>query len=134
MPRLNRALLLSSVMAIAGLTLSGGSFAQSTDLHITLDGAGPITRKVAHFACDKNGAGLGLPAGVFQVEYINGAGNSLAVLPIGGRRLIFANILSGSGARYAADRYTWSDGGIRGAFLASDSLAGHAQTLCRQAN
>ncbi len=110
-----------------GATLYG----QTADLHIQLQGSGPFSRKTVSFTCDSNGVKLGLPAGVFRVEYINGAGNSLAVLPIAGKSLIFANVLSGSGARYAADRFIWSDGGIRGAFLSTDSLAGKAQTLCQ---
>ena len=105
--------------------------AHSSDLHIHLQGTAPLTSKVVSFSCDENAGKLNLPTGVFQVQYINGAGNSLAVLPIGGRSLVFSGVLSGSGSRYAADRYTWSDGGPRGAFLWSDSLAGHAQTLCQ---
>lgn len=103
----------------------------AADLHIQLQGNGSFSHKTVSFTCDSNASKLGLPAGVFQVEYINGAGNSLAVLPIAGKSLIFANVLSGSGARYAADRFTWSDGGQRGAFLSSDSLDGKAQTLCK---
>lgn len=106
--------------------------APASDLHIQLSGNEPLSRKSGTFSCDTSAAKLGLPTGTFHVEYINGAGNSLALLPIDGRTLIFVNVLSGSGARYAADRYTWSDGGPRGSFLSSDSLAGHAQTLCRQ--
>ncbi len=122
----------SKLAVVGGLTVSGLQ-AQTTDLHIQLRGSGTFRRHVASFTCDGNGTKLGLPAGVFQVEYINGLGNSLAVLPIAGKSLIFANIPSASGARYGADVYTWSDGGSRGAFLASDSLAGKAQTLCQAA-
>ena len=115
---------------LAGITLQ----AHSSDLHIQLQGNDPLSHKTASFTCDQNAAKLGLPSGVFQVEYINGAGNSLAVLPIAGKSLIFASTMSASGARYAADRFTWSDGGTRGSFLWSDSLAGHMQTLCHAAN
>ncbi len=109
------------------------SAAHCSDLHIQLRGDDAISEKTASFVCDSAATKLGLPAGVFRVQYINGAGNSLAVLPISGKSLIFANVLSGSGARYAADRFTWSDGGPRGASLTSDSLAGQATTLCRMA-
>lgn len=126
---------LIGVAVSCGLSSMHGSTAfamraPSDDLHISLPGTDPISYKVARFSCDDNASKLGLPSGRFQVEYINGRGNSLAVLPIGGKKLIFAGVLSGSGARYASDRYIWSDGGIRGAFLSSDSLAGQAQTLC----
>ena len=119
-----------NLMVIAAMTASVKG--QASDLHIQLSGNEPLSRISATFSCDSSANKLGLPIGTFPVEYINGAGNSLAVLPIGGKKLIFASVLSGSGARYAADRYTWSDGGSRGSFLSSDSLAGHAQTLCHQ--
>jgi membrane-bound inhibitor of C-type lysozyme len=50
---------------------------------------------------------LGLPAKPFTVDYLNGNGNSLAVLPINGQPLIFVGVISGSGGRYAAGRYIW---------------------------
>ena len=52
---------------------------------------------------------MGLPAGAFAVEYLNGAGNSLAILPVNGESIVFANIFSGSGARYAAKQFIWWD-------------------------
>jgi membrane-bound inhibitor of C-type lysozyme len=107
---------------------------QTIDLHIQLKGSGPMQRKQVSFACDQNAAKMGLPSGTFQVEYINGAGNGLAVLPIAGKSLIFANVPSGSGARYAADKYIWSDGGSRGAFLMIDWLNEHTTTNCHVVN
>ena len=55
------------------------------------------------------------------------------MLPIGGKGLIFSSVISGSGARYAADKFTWSDGGVtRGAFLSSDLNDSNAMTQCKQ--
>jgi membrane-bound inhibitor of C-type lysozyme len=65
------------------------------------------------------------------VEYVNGTGNSLAMVPVGGRSLIFSNVTSDSGARYAADRYIWWDAGSRGVHLYSDSLVGKTEISCR---
>ena len=115
---------------IIGLTASA-SQEQLTDLHIFLRGTDPISYKLARFSCDGYAVEFGLPQGEFQVEYFNGDGNSLAVLPINGRSLVFANVLSGSGARYVAARYIWSDGGMRGASL-SDAVSAEKHTLCRQ--
>ena len=105
--------------------------ATAADLTISLTGSDPITRHTVKFQCDGHAGTLGLPTGVFPVEYVNGNGNSLAVLPIQGHSLVFANVLSGSGARYAAGQYIWWDAGARGVHLYSDSLAGKDQTACQ---
>lgn len=41
------------------------------------------------------------------VSYINAGGISLAVLAIGGETVVAANVVSGSGARYAGAQYIW---------------------------
>ncbi len=123
--------LLKCVAIGAGLWLGAGA-AQATDLTIHLAGAAPVSRHVVQFQCDSAGAQLGLPAGAFSVEYLNGAGNSLAILPIGGSSLIFANVVSASGARYASGRYVWWDAGSRGVHLYTDfdSLDGKKEATC----
>ncbi len=88
-----------------------------------------MSRKTVQYVCDADGAKLGVPPGRFAVEYINGGGNSLAIVPISGRSLIFANVFSGSGARYTAQQYTWWEAGGN-VTLSSDSLAGKAQSTC----
>lgn len=114
-----------------GLVLSVG--AGASELRLQLKGTEPMKRQIVQFTCDSKAGALGLPSGTFPVEYVNGAGNSLAVLPVGGKSLIFAGVMSGSGARYAADRYTWSDGGVtRGAFLTTDFNDPNAITQCKQ--
>jgi len=75
---------------------------------------------------------MGLPAGVFSVEYLNGAGNSLAIVPVDGDSRIFVNVVSGSGARYAAGEYIWWDAGGRGVSFSSDALAGKMSTTCHR--
>jgi membrane-bound inhibitor of C-type lysozyme len=76
---------------------------------------------------------MGLPAGAFAVEYINGAGNSLVVVPVHEASLIFANVVSGSGARYAAGPYIWWDAQGSVNFY-SDSIAGKMQSACHRVN
>jgi membrane-bound inhibitor of C-type lysozyme len=39
--------------------------------------------------------------------YINAGANALAVLKIGAATVVFTNVLSGSGARYAGQQYIW---------------------------
>jgi membrane-bound inhibitor of C-type lysozyme len=112
--------------------LSCSILAGATDLTIHLNGSQPITRNTVKIQCDAQGSKMGLPAGVFSVEYLNGAGNSLAVVPVGGKALIFANVVSGSGARYAAGEYIWWDAAGRGITFSSDSLAGKMQSVCHR--
>ena len=108
--------------------------AAAGDVVIRLDDTPPVARQVIRYQSDANGPKLGLPHGPFQVEYINGGGNSLAVLPISGKPLIFANVLSGSGARYAAQQYIWWEAAGRSVSLTSDTLAGKVESICRRVN
>jgi len=41
------------------------------------------------------------------VQYLNAAPNFLALIPIDGQTLIFANTLSASGAKYESGQYIW---------------------------
>uniref|UniRef100_Q01X78 Periplasmic protein-like protein n=1 Tax=Solibacter usitatus (strain Ellin6076) TaxID=234267 RepID=Q01X78_SOLUE len=104
------------------------------DIVIHLDDAAIPSRQVIRYQCDSNAPKLGLPDGPFQVEYINAGGNSLAVLPISGKPVIFANVLSGSGARYAAQQYIWWEAAGRSVSLTSDTLAGKVESICRRVN
>jgi len=104
----------------------------AADLTLQLAGNDPIVQHTRTYQCDSHAAAIGLPAGNFKVQYVNGAGNSLAVVPINGKSLIFSNVISGSGARYAAGQYIWWEAGARGVTLYSDSLAGKNQTACQE--
>jgi membrane-bound inhibitor of C-type lysozyme len=120
------------LVAIGAGLWSSAVLGRAADLTIHLAGDAPVSRHVVKFQCDSTGVQLGLPTGAFPVEYLDGAGNSLAVLPIGGRSLIFANVISASGARYASGRYVWWDAGSRGVHLYSDfdSLDGKKEASC----
>lgn len=117
--------------AIAGAVLIAGTGVSvpAEDLSVRLPGV-EVTRIHASFECGGDGVALGLPAGPFTVEYLNAGENHLAVLPIHGRALVFANVISGSGARYAAGRYIWWDAGARGVTLYADGVEGHPKAEC----
>ncbi len=83
-------------VAIGAGVLACSALAGASDLTLHLNGSQPISRSTVKFACDAQGVKMGLPAGVFSVEYLNGAGNSLAVVPVSGSSLVFANVISGS--------------------------------------
>lgn len=105
---------------------------EATDMTIHLTGSQPVKRSVIRYQCDAQGVKMGLPAGEFRVEYINGAGNSLAILPVNGSSLIFANVISGSGARYAASQYIWWDAAGRSTTFSSYSLEGKIESTCHR--
>jgi membrane-bound inhibitor of C-type lysozyme len=118
-------------IALAALSCST-ALAGASDLTIHLTGSQPVSRKTVQYQCDTKAAAIGLPAAAFPVEYINGAGNSLAVVPVHGNSLIFANVMSGSGARYAAGQYIWWEAG-GSVTMYSDSMAGKMQSACHPA-
>jgi membrane-bound inhibitor of C-type lysozyme len=122
---------LTQILIGMGLVLYAAT-AAATDLTIHLLGSDTITPKTVKFQCDAEGTKIGLPSGSFSVHYINGAGNSLAVLPIGGKSIIFANVMAASGARYASGDYIWWEAG-GAATLYLDSLAGKNQSSCHPA-
>ena len=74
---------------IAGAMLWAGTSALAESLIVHLPGV-EVTRIRVSFACGAEGVALGLPAGPFTVEYLNAGDNHLAMLPVHGKRLIFA--------------------------------------------
>lgn len=119
---------------LLGLAVLGSStMASATDLTLHLKGTQPVTQKTVQYQCDAQGTAMGLPTGTFSVDYVNGAGNSLVIVPINGNSMIFANVMSGSGARYAAAQYIWWDAQGAVTFY-SDSLSGKMQSTCHRMN
>jgi membrane-bound inhibitor of C-type lysozyme len=44
----------------------------------------------------------------FKVTYLNAAnGQSFALVPVDGRKLLFVGVIAASGVKYVADRYAW---------------------------
>ncbi|CAN5703072.1 hypothetical protein BH10ACI4_BH10ACI4_08160 [soil metagenome] len=119
------------MLAVTALPFSGVA-AEATDLTIHLNGSATISQTEIRYRCDAQGVKLGLPSGIFTVRYINGGGNSLAVVPVNSVSLIFANVTSGSGARYAAGPLIWWDAAGRSVTLSSDSLAGKSNSTCQR--
>jgi membrane-bound inhibitor of C-type lysozyme len=118
-------------VVVSAAVMGCSALAGASDLMIHLPGSQTFTRKMVKYWCDAQGSKLGLPAGVFSVEYINGAGNSLAVVPVSGKAMIFANVISGSGARYAAAQFIWWDAGGRGTIFSSGSMPENVTSECK---
>ena len=68
-----------------------------------------------------------------RVVYVNGPDDALALLDVAGKRLIFVNVISGSGARYASGSYVWWSKGPQ-ARLYDEMRGPNAKALleCRQ--
>lgn len=119
-------------MMVVVVLLGGAASASATDLVIRLPDNPSISRRMVSYTCDAGGVKIGVPSGLFPVEYVNGGGNSLVTVPVSGNLLIFSNVFAGSGARYVAQQYTWWE--AKGAVtLTSDSLTGKLQSSCHRA-
>ncbi|WP_446744209.1 MliC family protein [Silvibacterium acidisoli] len=116
--------------ALAFLTLAAQAPAVASSLTIAVRGNQPVSRTRAQYHCDAHGAAMGLPSGTFSVEYINSGSNHLAVVPIHGESQIFANVVSGSGARYASGALIWWTG--RAITLSSEGLGEKATSTCEE--
>lgn len=86
----------SMFSAIILVAATGAAMASTVTLE--LPGDAPVERAAISYKCGDQ---------TVKADYINTAGNSLAVLTLGGETVVFVNVLSGSGARYAGQQYVW---------------------------
>ncbi|MBV8828704.1 MAG: MliC family protein [Acidobacteriaceae bacterium] len=121
---------LKRILFAIALALSANTFTRAADLTIHLQGDAPVSRKNVTYQCDAAAQHVGLPTRPFTVEYINGGGNSLVTVPVSGETLVFANVISGSGARYVSKQYTWWEAKGSVTFY-SDALSGKLQSECK---
>lgn len=119
-----------AILAATALAVSlCASVASANDLTIHLPDNPSVSRQTVEYQCDGKGPDIGVPSGPFSVEYIDVGGNSLAVVPVSGKGLIFSSVISASGVRYTSQQYTWWD--AKGSVtLSSDSMAGRLQSSC----
>lgn len=105
------------------------SVAPAANLVIHLPDYPPVSHRTVEYQCDPNGIAIGVRSGPFPVEYINAGTNSLVVVPIYGKGLIFSSVIAASGVRYTAQQYTWweSKGSV---VLSSDSASGKIESTC----
>src|SRR3712207_151223 len=90
-------------ICLTGLLCSLPTICVAADVVIRLPQAPSVVRNVVTYACES------LPQ--IKVEYITEGSSALAVVPVPGEALVFAGVLSGSGARYAAGPYIgWTKG------------------------
>lgn len=88
---------LYALIAFAGL--AGSATAVETSLQLVLELPGNAERNIVRYECD------GLEP--FAVDYVNASPTFLAIVPVEGERLLFANVVAASGARYVSGQYEW---------------------------
>lgn len=71
----------------------------TTDVTFQLPGTLTVDRQSVRYTCDGGGE--------VQAEYVNAGDVSFALLTIEGKVILTANVISGSGARYAGGVYEW---------------------------
>jgi membrane-bound inhibitor of C-type lysozyme len=88
--------LFAFLIAACGLVVAHGAFA----MPLTVPQIQTASSQTTRYVC-QDGKRI-------AVEYTNTRNHqSFAALTVDGRKLLFVNVMSGSGARYVADRYTW---------------------------
>lgn len=76
------------------------------ELSLALPSDANATRTTAHYQC--------ADMGPLKIEYLTAGAISLALMTLDGQAQVFAQILSGSGARYASGPYVWWIKGTEG--------------------
>jgi membrane-bound inhibitor of C-type lysozyme len=89
----------SVTRALVVLALAAWPTGVLAEITLPIPGTEPVERFTVPYSCE------GLEP--FSVEYINAGANALALVPVEGETLVFANVLSASGARYAAGPFVW---------------------------
>jgi len=106
---------------------------RATDLTLHLNNSGPVKTLTARFTCDQAGASIGLPAGTFTVQYVTTGDTSLAILPVKGQDLVFAQVISANGGRYVTGRLTWWDA-REPVFILDADAKQPTQSKCKRVN
>jgi len=112
-----------SVLAIGfALLLAAPAMAVETSIQIVLELKGNAQRDVKTYQCE----------GVepFDVEYINASPIFLAFVPVAGEKLLFVNVMSASGARYASGEWEWWTKGSEATLTDLTAAEGTAPLSC----
>ena len=111
--------MLTRLTAAVLMTLALPAYAAETGLVLTLGGEADFERRTHTYDC-----GNDTP---LSVTYLNAAPNFLAIVPLEteAEPLVFASVISASGARYMSGQWTWwsrgSDAELLDATLGEDA-------------
>lgn len=87
------------MVLMAGLAGFASPVLADVTIGVGLNVSGDSEIKVVTYDCEGHDP--------LTVRYLNAAPNFLALIPIEGQTLIFANTISASGAKYEAGQYVW---------------------------
>lgn len=108
--------------AFAALVLSGLAASAAHAAQLTVEEIDADARQTAVYQCANQKQPI-------RVSYwLAGNGQSFALVPVNGQRLLFVDTVSASGVRYQAGRYTWWTKG-RGATLRDEIADSKAPPL-----
>ena len=108
--------------AFAALVLSGLAASAAHAAQLTVEEIDADARQTAVYQCANQKQPI-------RVSYwLAGNGQSFALVPVNGQRLLFVDTVSASGVRYQAGRYTWWTKG-RGATLRDEIADAKAPPL-----
>jgi membrane-bound inhibitor of C-type lysozyme len=109
---------MADIIALAAILGVGGDVTGSS-VQVMIALSGDAERRIVRYECD----------GVqpFAVEYVNAAPNFLALVPVEGHTMVFANVAAASGARYVAGSYEWWTRGAEATF--ADTLRTDAEPV-----
>lgn len=85
---------------LISLSLAAPALAAEPLMQVVIPLPGNAQQDVKTYHCD----GIEEP---LTVQYVNAAPTFLAFVPIEGQKLIFVNVISASGAKYASGQYVW---------------------------
>lgn len=108
--------------AFAALVLSGLAASAAHAAQLTVEEIDADARQTAVYQC----ANQKQP--ILVSYWLAGNGQSFALVPVNGQRLLFVDTVSASGVRYQAGRYTWWTKG-RGATLRDEIADAKAPPL-----
>lgn len=108
--------------AFAALVLSGLAASAAHAAQLTVEEIDADARQTAVYQCANQKQPI-------RVSYwLAGNGQSFALVPVNGQRMLFVDTVSASGVRYQAGRYTWWTKG-RGATLRDEIADAKAPPL-----
>lgn len=91
---------LLAVVPVLLVACGGGEKKAASPDVLVLPGDATLDARSVDYTCDDGRT--------FSVQYLNKGDNHLAVVPVSDRAsLVFSNVLSASGAKYAAGQYVW---------------------------
>jgi membrane-bound inhibitor of C-type lysozyme len=97
------------MITAASLLAMAAAGAPGPSLQLALPLTGDAERKVVSYTC----TGVESPV---AVEYVNAPPNFLALMTVGGERLVLASVLAADGVRYVAGPFEWWTKGSEATF------------------